>query len=164
MPAAKGARPWNYGTSKGWIDARGYRWLWTVDRNGRRVKRREHRVVMEQHIGRLLEPWEVVHHKDGNPANNSVDNLEIVEFGAHTAHHHNGSRRDKDARRSIEAFALMRGELERLRVINAELYEALVSYVTYHEHIANEGAEVNEGAIASVKAHAALAKARGEKP
>jgi hypothetical protein len=39
--------------------------------------RHTHRVVMEQMIGRLLVPGEVVHHRDGNFLNNSPDNLEL---------------------------------------------------------------------------------------
>lgn len=38
---------------------------------------REHRLVMEQVLGRHLEPSEVVHHKDGNKQNNHPDNLEL---------------------------------------------------------------------------------------
>lgn len=37
----------------------------------------EHRYVMEQHIGRYLEPGEVVHHIDGNPRNNAIENLRL---------------------------------------------------------------------------------------
>lgn len=37
----------------------------------------EHRLIMEQHLGRYLEPTEVVHHIDGNPTNNNVDNLQL---------------------------------------------------------------------------------------
>ena len=37
----------------------------------------EHRYVMEQHIGRYIAPEEVVHHLDGNPANNSIENLQL---------------------------------------------------------------------------------------
>lgn len=47
----------------------------------------EHRYVMEQAIGRLLLPKEVVHHKDGNPANNAIDNLQLFsENREHLAH------------------------------------------------------------------------------
>lgn len=37
----------------------------------------EHRLVMEQHIERYLLPEEVVHHKDKNPSNNDISNLEL---------------------------------------------------------------------------------------
>ena len=37
----------------------------------------EHRLVVEEHLGRYLLPTEVVHHIDGNPANNSIENLEL---------------------------------------------------------------------------------------
>lgn len=37
----------------------------------------EHRHVMEQHLGRYLTPDEVVHHRDANPRNNALDNLQL---------------------------------------------------------------------------------------
>lgn len=42
----------------------------------------EHRRVMERAIGRYLNPCEVVHHIDGNPSNNAVENLELFESQA----------------------------------------------------------------------------------
>ncbi len=43
----------------------------------------EHVLVAEQTLGRSLPPKAVVHHVDGNPANNSPENLLICESQAH---------------------------------------------------------------------------------
>lgn len=40
--------------------------------------RHEHRVLMEQMLGRDLLPGEIVHHKDGNKLNNDPSNLELL--------------------------------------------------------------------------------------
>jgi NAD-dependent dihydropyrimidine dehydrogenase PreA subunit len=42
----------------------------------------EHRVIMEQHLGRELTSQEVIHHRDGNKQNNAIENLEIISSGA----------------------------------------------------------------------------------
>lgn len=44
----------------------------------------EHRLVMEKHLGRYLEPKETVHHIDGNRANNDISNL--VLYGTRGEH------------------------------------------------------------------------------
>lgn len=75
---------------KGFINEDGYRII-TV--NGRQVA--EHRHLMALHLGRDLLPGEVVHHKDGNPANNAIDNLCLMPSQSdHIKAHARGFRTD----------------------------------------------------------------------
>jgi hypothetical protein len=53
--------------------------------NGRYVY--EHRYIMEQKIGRLLNSTEIVHHIDGNKFNNYIDNLILVDSISHGKEH-----------------------------------------------------------------------------
>lgn len=46
-----------------------------------------HRIVMENHLGRLLSANEVVHHIDKNKKNNSVDNLKVLTVEEHNKLH-----------------------------------------------------------------------------
>lgn len=47
-----------------------------------------HRLVMENYLGRLLKEDEVIHHKDLNRKNNSIDNLMVLTQSEHTKLHH----------------------------------------------------------------------------
>ena len=47
-----------------------------------------HRVVMENSLGHLIDPDKYeVHHKDENPANNALSNLELVSKSDHAQGH-----------------------------------------------------------------------------
>ena len=43
--------------------------------------------LIEKELGRQLLPWEEVHHKDENPLNNDLGNLEVRLHGEHQADH-----------------------------------------------------------------------------
>ena len=43
----------------------------------------EHRLVMAKFLGRLLDSKEIVHHRDGNPNNNELINLELCTANNH---------------------------------------------------------------------------------
>lgn len=46
-----------------------------------------HRVLVENNLGRYLSKDEVVHHKDEDKSNNSIDNLQVLKRSDHSAHH-----------------------------------------------------------------------------
>ena len=58
-----------------------------VDDDGSRHTKSYPRMIMEEKLGRALEPNEDVHHIDGDPTNNNPENLEIILHGEHQRQH-----------------------------------------------------------------------------
>ena len=69
-------RNWKGGRHK---DSFGYIVVYT----GKESYGLEHQMVMEKVLGRKLYPWERVHHKNGDRADNRKENLELVIAGYH---------------------------------------------------------------------------------
>lgn len=70
-----------------WFNLLGYLACTVVYADGSKKTVLQHREVMEEHLGRPLARWEIVHHKDGDKRNNTPSNLEVMRQGDHARHH-----------------------------------------------------------------------------
>lgn len=64
------------------VDENGYVRQYCMHR-GKSIK--VHRLVYEEHIGRPLQPWEHIHHRNGIRTDNRLENLELIHAGKHFA-------------------------------------------------------------------------------
>lgn len=57
--------------------------------------KREHRDVMEKHLGRKLSEDEIIHHINGNTLDNCIENLQVMTQSEHARLHHKGKKKAK---------------------------------------------------------------------
>lgn len=57
---------------------------------------REHRLIMEQHLGRILNINEVVHHINGDTMDNRIENLKLTDQSEHFSIHIKGKPQSKE--------------------------------------------------------------------
>lgn len=64
----------------------------------------EHRLVMEKQLGRYLEDWELVHHKNGTRAQNDPDNLVLLDGRKRHGHEGHPPGSELDWRAAVQVL------------------------------------------------------------
>lgn len=98
---------------------------------------------MQLHLNKKLEMWELVHHKDGNKKNDSIENLKVLNASEHNGKHSKkGIKKPKDWK---PANTLKKEVVNRMREIAKGMVKLNCSEIS--RRLKKEGLKANSFTI-----------------
>jgi hypothetical protein len=116
---------------------------------GRQRAKGLHVAIWEHHHGKTIPAGHLIHHKDGNPLNNDISNLECLSRCEHAKEHHWGANAD---------------QMARLRPLTLEWHRSTEGRAWHREHGKRSAAKVQPKEVQCVECGKAyLSKKAGAK-
>ncbi|MGH9256363.1 MAG: HNH endonuclease [Vicinamibacterales bacterium] len=109
-------------------------YVWVVVRGRKRMRMHEHRLVMEQMLGRELSKDESIHHRNGDRTDNRPENLELWASRGH----HAGQRAEDLVQHALEVIERYRPDLHQAMAVG--ILETYAPERLNHDALHRQGA------------------------